>query len=52
MLKGAIIGNKGSHVDDLTECSSYSAVLEKNRIMFTDDALAVDNGIRKVGDFP
>jgi endonuclease YncB( thermonuclease family) len=52
MVTGMIIGNKRSHVYHMPECPSYSMVSEKNRALFSVEALAVNNGYRKAGNCP
>jgi endonuclease YncB( thermonuclease family) len=52
MVKGMIIGNKNSHIYHLSECQSYYAVSEKNRVLFTNEELAKANGYRKAGNCP
>lgn len=52
MVKGMIIGNINSKVYHLPVCPSYSMVSTKNRVLFTDEALAVANGYRKAGNCP
>ena len=51
-VKGMIIGNKNSHIYHLHNCQSYSMVSEKNRVLFTNEALAKANGYRKAGNCP
>jgi endonuclease YncB( thermonuclease family) len=52
VVKGMIIGNKRSHIYHLSDCPSYLAVSEKNRVMFTNESLAMANGFRKAGNCP
>jgi micrococcal nuclease len=52
VVKGAIIGNKRSHIYHLPECPSYSMVSVKNRVLFTNESLAKANGYRKAGNCP
>jgi endonuclease YncB( thermonuclease family) len=52
IVKGTIIGNKNSHIYHLSNCRSYYAVSEKNRVLFTNEALAKANGYRKAGNCP
>lgn len=51
-VKGTIIGNVNSHIYHLPDCQSYYAVSEKNRVLFTNEALAKANGYRKAGNCP
>jgi endonuclease YncB( thermonuclease family) len=50
MVKGTIIGNKNSHIYHLSNCQSYYAVSEDNRVLFSNEALAKANGYRKAGN--
>jgi endonuclease YncB( thermonuclease family) len=52
IVKGTIIGNKNSHIYHLSNCQSYYAVSEKNRVLFTNEKLAKANGYRKAGNCP
>jgi endonuclease YncB( thermonuclease family) len=52
MVKGAIIGNTNSHIYHLSNCPSYSMVSVKNRVLFTNEALAKANGYRKARNCP
>jgi endonuclease YncB( thermonuclease family) len=52
MVKGTIIGNKNSHIYHLSNCQSYYAVSEDNRVLFSNEALAKANGYRKAGNCP
>jgi len=50
IVKGTIIGNKNSHIYHLSNCQSYYAVSEKNKVLFTSEELAKANGYRKAGN--
>jgi len=52
IVKGMIIGNKNSHIYHLPECQSYNLVSPKNRMLFTNEALARANGYRKARNCP
>ena len=52
MVTGMIVANKRSHVYHLPEYPSYSIVSEKNRVFFSVEELAVNNGYRKAGNCP
>lgn len=52
VIKGVIIGNRNSKVYHLSNCPSYNLVYEKNRVLFTDEALAKANGYQKAGNCP
>jgi len=52
IVKGTIIGNKNSHIYHLSNCQSYYAVSEDNRVLFSNEALAKANGYRKAGNCP
>lgn len=52
IVNGTIIGNKNSHIYHLSNCQSYYAVSEKNRVLFTNEALAKANGYRKAMNCP
>jgi len=52
IVKGMIIGNKNSHIYHLPECQSYNLISPKNRMLFTNEALARANGYRKARNCP
>ena len=52
MVKGMIIGNKNSHIYHLSNCPSYYKVVERNRVLFTNETLAQANGYRKAKNCP
>jgi endonuclease YncB( thermonuclease family) len=52
MVKGTIIGNKNSHIYHLSNCQSYYAVSQNNRVLFSNEALAKANGYRKARNCP
>ena len=49
---GMVIGNRNSHIYHLSNCPSYSMVSKKNRVLFTDEKLAVANNYRKAKNCP
>jgi len=51
-VKGTIIGNTRSKVYHLSNCPSYRAVSEKNRVLFLNESSAIVNGYRKAGNCP
>lgn len=52
MVKGMIVGDQQSHVYHLPECPSYRLVAKKNKVLFTNKALAEANGYRRAGNCP
>lgn len=47
---GVIIGNKSSYIYHFPRCPSYELVSKRNRVLFMDEKMAIENGYRKAGN--
>jgi hypothetical protein len=49
-VKGAVVGNRRSQVFHLLGCPGYTAVSQKNRVLFLSHEAAADGGYRLAGN--